>query len=100
MLIGVLYNVVLKIPPLENCLQAKWRGHRDRSYYKKLKRASIVTQCRWRGRIARRELRKLKMVCTHFCLQVDLMLEANEGMISVAASISRFQLVVFSYIFN
>lgn len=97
MWIDVLYNVVLKIFPLENCLQAKWRGHRDRSYYKKLKRASIVTQCRWRGRIARRELRKLKMVCTLFCLQVYLMLEENEGMISVAASISRIQLVDFYF---
>ncbi|KAL6968220.1 hypothetical protein U1Q18_034022 [Sarracenia purpurea var. burkii] len=42
-------------------MQAHWRGHRAFSYYKKLKRASIVTQCRWRGIIARRELRKLKM---------------------------------------
>jgi myosin-5 len=29
----------------------------------KLKCAAIVAQCRWRGRIARKELKKLKMVC-------------------------------------
>jgi hypothetical protein len=27
-----------------------------------LKKAAITTQCAWRGRVARRELRKLKMV--------------------------------------
>lgn len=47
---------------LSNKMQARWRCHKAASYYKKLKRGSIVTQCRWRGRIARRELRKLKMV--------------------------------------
>nr|KYP42747.1 Myosin-J heavy chain [Cajanus cajan] len=31
------------------------------SYYKKLKKGAIVTQCRWRGNVARKELRKLKM---------------------------------------
>ncbi|KAK2970160.1 hypothetical protein RJ640_019628, partial [Escallonia rubra] len=43
-------------------IQAHWRCHSTFSYHKKLIRASVVTQCRWRGRIARRELRKLKMV--------------------------------------
>lgn len=43
-------------------LQARWRCHGAASYYKKLKKGSILAQCRWRGRIARRELRKLKMV--------------------------------------
>lgn len=43
-------------------LQSRWRGHRDFAYYRKLIRASIVTQCRWRGRVAKQELRKLKMV--------------------------------------
>jgi hypothetical protein len=28
----------------------------------KLKKAALVIQCRWRGKIARRELKKLKMV--------------------------------------
>lgn len=44
------------------CLQANWHRHRDFKYYKKLMRSAIVTQTRWRGRIARKELRKLKMV--------------------------------------
>ncbi|KAF5454727.1 hypothetical protein F2P56_024373 [Juglans regia] len=46
---------------LSNKMQARWRCHKAASYYRKLKRGSIVTQCRWRGQIARRELRKLKM---------------------------------------
>jgi hypothetical protein len=47
---------------LSTKMQARWRCHKAASYYKKLKRGTIVTQCRWRGRIARRELRNLKMV--------------------------------------
>lgn len=43
-------------------MQARWRCHKAASYYNKLKRGSIVAQCRWRGRIAKREFRKLKMV--------------------------------------
>lgn len=43
-------------------LQAQWRCHQAYSYYKKLQRAIIVSQCGWRCRVARRELRKLKMV--------------------------------------
>ena len=42
--------------------QARWRCHKAAKYYKRLKKGAIVTQCRWRGRVARRELRKLKMV--------------------------------------
>ncbi|GJU24204.1 AAA+ ATPase domain-containing protein [Tanacetum coccineum] len=41
--------------------RAHWRGHRDYSYYKKLIKAAVITQCRWKRRIARKELRKLKM---------------------------------------
>ncbi|XP_058184573.1 myosin-9-like [Rhododendron vialii] len=48
-------------------IQAHWRGHRDFSHHKKLRKASIVTQCRWRGRIAKRGLRKLKMVRRWSC---------------------------------
>lgn len=47
---------------LSRKMQARWRCHKAASYYKKLKRGTIVTQCRWRGRIAKRELRNLKMV--------------------------------------
>ena len=47
---------------LKQYLQARWRGHRCFAYYKKLIKAAILTQCRWRGRVARKELRKLKMV--------------------------------------
>ena len=47
---------------LSTIMQARWRCHKAASYYKKLKRGTIVTQCRWRGRVARRELRNLKMV--------------------------------------
>ncbi|KAK7283359.1 hypothetical protein RIF29_12820 [Crotalaria pallida] len=43
-------------------IQARWRCHKAAVYYKRLKRGAIVTQCRWRGRVARRELRKLKMM--------------------------------------
>ncbi|KAK4385486.1 Myosin-11 [Sesamum angolense] len=42
-------------------IQARWRCHRASSFYRKLKRGTILAQCRLRGRIAKRELRKLKM---------------------------------------
>ncbi|KAH9602777.1 hypothetical protein KSS87_023064 [Heliosperma pusillum] len=41
--------------------QARWRCYLANTYYKKLKWATIHTQCRWRGRLGRKELRKLKM---------------------------------------
>lgn len=44
-------------------VQTRWRGHRSSSHYKSLKKGAIVAQCRWRGKLARRELRKRKMVC-------------------------------------
>jgi hypothetical protein len=47
-------------------LQARYRCYRAHKYHKKLKCAAIVAQCRWRGRIARKELKKLKMVCIIF----------------------------------
>lgn len=43
-------------------MQAQWRCHRATSYYKKLKKGVILSQSRWRGRLAKKELRKLKMV--------------------------------------
>ncbi|KAH9729480.1 Myosin-16 [Citrus sinensis] len=43
-------------------IQTSWRGHRDFSYYKRLRKASVFSQSRWRGIAARREFRKLKMV--------------------------------------
>lgn len=42
--------------------QSRCRQFLAHSYYKRLKKAAVVTQCAWRGRLARRELRKLKMV--------------------------------------
>ena len=50
-------------------MQAHARGHREYSYYKSLQKAAIVTQCGWRQRVARKELRKLRMVLINpFCL--------------------------------
>ncbi len=43
-------------------LQAYWRCHRAFSDYKKLKKASLISQSRWKGRISRRELNKQKLV--------------------------------------
>ncbi|KAF9680424.1 hypothetical protein SADUNF_Sadunf06G0119800 [Salix dunnii] len=40
---------------------AKLRHHIAYSYYKRLQKAALVSQCGWRQRVARRELRKLKM---------------------------------------
>jgi hypothetical protein len=42
--------------------QARWRCHRDYSHYKNLQGATLTYQCAWRQRLARKELRKLKMV--------------------------------------
>lgn len=49
-------------------LQSHCRKFLARSDYKKMKKAAITTQCAWRARVARKELRKLKMVT--FCLSV------------------------------
>lgn len=43
-------------------LQSHFREFLARSEYIKLKKATITTQCAWRVRVARKELRKLKMV--------------------------------------
>lgn len=46
-----------------NCItQSHCRKYLVRLHYMKLKKAAITTQCAWRGKVARRELRKLKMV--------------------------------------
>ncbi|KAL7091844.1 hypothetical protein ACP275_12G128400 [Erythranthe tilingii] len=42
-------------------IQAHVRCHREYSYYRRLQKAAIVTQCGWRRRVARKELRNLKM---------------------------------------
>lgn len=47
--------------------QARWRCHKAFSYYQRLKRGVLVAQCKWRGRVAKKELRKLKMVSILFC---------------------------------
>ncbi|XLR00155.1 hypothetical protein S83_066353, partial [Arachis hypogaea] len=48
--------------------QARYRFHRASKYYKRLKVGAIVAQCRWRGKMARRELRKLKMILKYLFL--------------------------------
>lgn len=60
--------IVVQIDNYSKCLQTSWRGHRDFSYYKKLRKASVFSQSRWRGIAARREFRKLKMVGIHLLL--------------------------------
>ena len=50
--------------------QSHCRKHLAKLEYLRLKRATIVMQCAWRGRVARRELRKLRMVCILAHLQL------------------------------
>lgn len=50
-------SLLLICPP-----QSFWRSYVARSRFMSLKKAAIATQCAWRGRVARKELRKLKMV--------------------------------------
>ena len=53
------------------CLQTRWRRYQALSAYKQEKKACLITQCHWRARVARKELRKLKMVTflqPKFCL--------------------------------
>lgn len=42
--------------------QSRCRQFLARLYYSRTKKAAITTQCAWRGKVARKELRKLKMV--------------------------------------
>lgn len=44
--------------------QTRWRQHRAYAAYKQQQKASLILQCLWRARIARKELRKLRMVCS------------------------------------
>lgn len=54
------------------CLaQARWRGYKARSQYKKCRRSAITIQCAWRGRVARNELKKLKHVSAYITV-VDI----------------------------
>lgn len=62
---------------LKQCLQARWRGHRCFAYYRKLIKAAILTQCRWRGRVARKELRKLKMVSVSVVIMHYILLRGS-----------------------
>lgn len=52
--------------PLILCIywlfQSQCRKYLDRNHYSRIKKAAVTTQCAWRGKVARRELRKLKMV--------------------------------------
>ncbi|KAF7837560.1 myosin-6-like isoform X2 [Senna tora] len=41
--------------------KSQCRKYSAKLHFRKLKKATITTQCAWRGKIARRELRKLKM---------------------------------------
>ena len=47
-------------------MQSQCRKHSAQLHYLRLKQAAIATQCAWRGRVARKELRKLKMVISSF----------------------------------
>lgn len=53
---------ITNVHPFVARMQAHVRGHTEYSYYRSLQKAAIVTQCGWRQRVARRELRKLRMV--------------------------------------
>ena len=57
--------------------------HRSSSYYIKLREGAIVTQCRWRGRVARRELRKLKLVSLGATLLLKLRIDCNSWTVTL-----------------
>lgn len=42
--------------------QSRCRQYLACMHYVRIRKAAITTQCAWRGRVARKELRKLKMV--------------------------------------
>lgn len=46
--------------------QTQWRRYHAISSYKQQKKASLTLQCLWRARVARKELRKLRMVSSQF----------------------------------
>lgn len=60
----LLPNTTLTIVLIFLSIQSYCRSYLAHSQYMGLKKAAITTQCAWRGRLARRELRKLKMVRT------------------------------------
>lgn len=42
--------------------QREWRRHQAQEAYKQHKKATLALQCLWRAKVARKELKKLKMV--------------------------------------
>lgn len=51
-------------------LQTQWRKFQAVTAYKQQKKATLTLQCLWRARVARKELRKLRMVISlyfHAC---------------------------------
>lgn len=55
-------NFSLRLIFLYNGLQTQWRLHKAYLAYKQQKKATLALQCLWRARLARKELRKLRMV--------------------------------------
>lgn len=47
-------------------LQTQWRRAQALSDYKQQKKATVTLQCLWRAKVARKELRKLRMVTSIF----------------------------------
>jgi hypothetical protein len=72
--------------------QSRCRQFLARLHYSRTKKAAITTQCAWRGKVARKELRKLKLVSSstlggrQFC---------STNAISVAYTYFSSQLTVF-----
>lgn len=73
-------------------LQSYCRRYLAQLHYKKLKKAAITTQSAWRGRVARKELRKLKMVRSPCFFLVSLFLSFPKG-----KGTAEYLVIILSY---
>lgn len=55
--------------------QTRCRQYLARLHFTRMKKAAIAIQCAWRGKIARKELRKLKLVLFVFAISSKILLE-------------------------
>lgn len=75
------FTWIIFIIPFYFFSQTQWRRVQALSNYKQQKRATVALQCLWRAKVARKELRKLRMVSL---TTMDHFLEFNSNSFKIS----------------
>lgn len=75
--------------------QTQWRRFHAVSTHNQLKKANLTLQCLWRARVARRELRKLRMVSLNFLVLELQYIPVNKR--SIFSLLNILQPLAFTY---